>query len=184
MATAVGWQAMGKPDFSEVGKVFYRLPAAVRDRCNKSEERMLVWTMFLFWLHGYRSGRNVMSCSVSQLAWAKKFGKSRWTAARALARLEEYGLIKMLRRLKSKDGAWKPAVANPTAYLKTLLGLITSKSLKTQPGSKSAPQEVGNDYKRDKAASLSAPPLVPRQEDRQCLEQAKKLFAEWSLLTP
>lgn len=184
MNTAIGWQGMGKPDYSRVAQMLERFPAEVKNRWNMSQWNVLKRTIFYSWYTAYHSGRNSTLASFSESTLGKAFGKSRWTVMRALRKLEEYGLVKRIRRSPKKDGTFQTNLVAITAKLSAVLALTTRQPRDKSPCSKSAPQEVGNDYKRDKAASLSAPPLVPRQEDRQCLEQAKKLFAEWSLLTP
>lgn len=149
-----GWARLGKPDFSQAARIVYRLPAEIRNRFNKSDQEMLIWTFFLAWKNGFHAGRNTMYTFASQLAWAKKYGKSRWTAARALARLEEYGLIEIKQRLRSKMGDWKPNLVTMAPRMTAFLDALCGKSAKTQPGSKNAPQIVKDYYKSGMSASF------------------------------
>jgi hypothetical protein len=182
-----GWQAMGKPDFATCGKLFYRLPAELRNDLNRSEEKVLIWAIFLTWWQSAHSGRQTALGSFSETWLGTKFGRSRWTVARALAKLEGWNLLKRIRRNPKRDGTFQTNLIALSAKLHGICaGFMPStkrnpsdpppKERTTTPPfgrqvpgkspcSKTAPQEVGNVYKRDKAAPFSSPPLVARQEN-------------------
>lgn len=204
MSAAVGWQAMGKPDFATCAKLFYRFPAEMREGMNRSEERVMIWALFLSWYQTFHSGRTGALASFSETWLGKQFGRSRWTVLRALVRLEGLALLKRIRRSPKKDGTFQTNLIALSAKLLGLLGvqstgkprgkqsstarLTSTSTTKTpqvpdfSPCSKTAPQEVKNVYKRDKAAPFKSPPLVPEQGEGNCLEKARELFAKWSHL--
>lgn len=182
--TAVGWQAMGKPDFATCGKLFYRLPADLREGMNRSEEKVLIWTLFMSWLSSYRSGRATTIASFSAAWIGKNFGRSRWTVARALAKLEGWTLLKRIRRNPKKDGTFQTNLIALSARLKDILAQIMRQPRDKSPCSKTAPQETKSEYKREKAAPLPAPPLLSSEKEGTCLEKASAHFAKWFGKTP
>lgn len=155
MATgATGWAGMGKPDFSQCGKLFYRLPADLREGLNRSEEKVLIWALFLTWTTAFRSGRITTLASFSETWLGGRFGKSRWTVLRALKRLEDWNLLKRIRRSPKKDGTFQTNLIALSARITSLLNLTTRQVPEKTPCSTSAPQRVKNDYKQEKTATF------------------------------
>lgn len=150
-----GWAALGKPDFSTAAKLFYRIPANIREGLNRSEEKVLIWTIFFTWTTSYRSGRQSTLCSFSQIEVGLRFGRSRWTVARALESLKELGLVWTKRRKPRPDGTFQTNLLALGARLSALLALHTPQTREKSPCSKSAPQEVENVYKSPLRASLT-----------------------------
>lgn len=155
MNTAGGFQGLGPQDFAQCAGVFYRLPAHVRARIHQSGQEMLTWMICLLWKNTHEGRGSGSYLFVSQLAWAKTFGKSRWTAERALDRLAECGLITRKRKLRTKAGEWKPNLVTITKILTSALDRYFSKFRRLSPGSKSATQVMRNVYKREKTAPSS-----------------------------
>lgn len=156
-AATIGWAAMGKPDFSQAAKLFYRLPAEIREQCNRSEEKVLIWSLFLTWTTAFRSGRGTGIASFSETWLGAKFMRSRWTVLRALAKLESFGLVKRIRRSPRKDGTYQTNLLALGARLTALLSSAKAQPREKTPCSKTAPQEVENVYKREKVAVPSVP---------------------------
>lgn len=150
-----GWAAMGKPDFATCGKLFYRLPAELREGMNRSEERVLIWTIFLTWTASFRSGRATTVASFCETWLGARFGKSRWTVLRALKRLEGFNFVKRIRRSPKKDGTFQTNLIALTARLTNIFGTTTAQPRGKTPCSKTAPQEVKNGYKGEKTAPSS-----------------------------
>ena len=86
MATIEGfrWDQYGKADYATVGKWFRLFPSEFRNQLNRSEEETFIWTLFFAWFNGQQAGRATNYASFSQEKTAEKFGRSRWTCARAL----------------------------------------------------------------------------------------------------
>lgn len=144
-----GWARLGKPDFSTAAKLFYRLPAELRDGLNRSEERVLIWTLFLSWYQSYHSGRSTALASFSETWLGARFMRSRWTVGRALVRLENWNLLKRIRRPPSSNGTFKTNLIALTAKLTSLCLATGTRTASKAPCSKNAPQRVQNS---DKAA--------------------------------
>jgi hypothetical protein len=195
MSGVTGWHAMGKPDFSQCAKLFYRLPAELREGMNRSEEKVVIWTIFLSWTTAFRSGRTGAIASFSEAWLGGRFGRSRWTVARALARLEEWSLLKRIRRTPKTDGTFQTNLIALSAKITALLGLVRSQVPDKSPCSKTAPQEMENEYKREKTAhstgsashslSLSALRLREREdwERRNAERQQKEGTIVWEGLS-
>jgi len=166
-SSTIGWQAMGKPDFSQAGKLFYRLPADLREGMGRSEEKVLVWAIFLSWFSSVHSGRGNGLASFSETWLGAKFGRSRWTVGRALARLEEWSLLKRIRRNPRKDGTFQTNLIALGARLTSIFGAKSAQVRDKSPCSKTAPQEVGTDYKREETTSFKSQSLLssPEQEE-------------------
>lgn len=163
MAKAMGWAALGKPDYSHVAKLVERFPAEVKNQWNLSQLNVLKRTIFYSWYATYYGGRNSPLASFSESTLGKAFGKSRWTVMRALAKLEESGLLKRIRRPPLRPECYQ---TNQILLGSKLLAMIfwgCGKSSTKSPCSKSAPQEVGNVYKRDRVVPFETPPPVSRQ---------------------
>lgn len=202
MAGTIGWQAMGRPDFSQCAKLFYRLPANLREGMNRSEEKVLIWAIFLSWTTAFRSGRGNPLASFCETWLGARFGRSRWTVLRALAKLEGWNLLKRIRRNPKRDGTFQTNLIALGARLTALVTAQRAQVPDLSPCSKTAPQEIGNGYKREKTAnsarlasrslSLSAYQLRESEDwnaeshekevgkGESCLEKASKLFAQWS----
>ena len=166
-ASAIGWQSMGKPDFSQAAKLFYRLPLDLRESMNRSEEKVLIWTLFLSWWNVHHSGRGTTIASFSETWLGTKFGRSRWTVARALEKLEEFGLLKRIRRNPRSDGTYQTNMIALQARLTSIFGAKTRQVADKSPCSKSAPQELENDYKRDRGSSFETHSPVPSPEEEE-----------------
>lgn len=136
-----GWSKLGKPDFATCGKLFYRLPADLRENLNRSQEKVLIWTIFFAWTSAHHSGRGGTIASFSQTWLGESFGRSRWTVSRALVRLEELGLLKRIRRPPDKNGTFRTNLLALGARLSALLALHTPQTREKSPCSKTAPQQ-------------------------------------------
>lgn len=154
-AATMGWQRMGKPDFSQAAKLFYRLPASLREGMNRSEEKVLIWTVFLAWTTQFHSGAQRTLASFSEAWLGTRFGRSRYTVIRALAKLEGFGLLTRIRRKPKRDGTFQTnCIALSTRMTSILAGVCTQVRDKS-PCSKTATQEVKTEYKQERAATFS-----------------------------
>lgn len=152
---AQGWTALGKPDFSHAAKLFYRLPANIREGLNRSEEKVLIWTIFFTWTTSFRSGRQSTLCSFSQIEVGLRFGRSRWTVGRALESLKEFGLVWTKRRKPRPDGTHQTNLIALTTRITDLFLTKTRQVPEKASMCKTAPQEVENGYKSPLRASLT-----------------------------
>lgn len=150
-----GWAALGKPDFSRAAQLVYRLPAELRNQFNKSDQEVLTWALFLTWWSQTQSGRTAPIASFSEAWLGGKFGKSRWTVGRALAKLEGLSLLKRIRRNPKPDGFFRTNLIALSARLTAIICPNSRQVLDFSPCSKTAPQEVENVYKTGLRASLS-----------------------------
>lgn len=150
----MGWQGMGKPDFSHCAKLFYRLPADLREGMNRSEEKVLIWTLFMSWTASYRSGRANALSSFSETWLGQRFLRSRWTVLRSLKRLETLSLLKRIRRAPKKDGTFQSNLIALSTRLSALMSLGSRQPREKTPCSKTAPQRTESEYKQERAATF------------------------------
>lgn len=150
----IGWQGMGKPDFSQCAKLFYRFPADLREGLNRSQEKVLIWTIFLSWTTAFHRGRTGGIMSFSEAWVGMRFGRSRWTVARALAKLEEWTLVKRIRRTPKRDGTFQTNLIALSARLTGLLSAQSTQVIDKSPCSKSAPQRIGKKDKQERTATF------------------------------
>lgn len=163
------WAALGTPDFATAAKLFYRLPADLRESLNRSEEKVMIWTLFFVWKDAARSTTATVRTSFSQSWVGAKFGRSRWTVSRALAKLEGWGLLTRIRRKPKPDGTHQSDLialgARMHAVLASIIGQVRGKASMC----KSATQEVENDYKSERGVVFPTPlSLEKSQEDQKC----------------
>jgi hypothetical protein len=135
------WSRLGNPDFATCGKLFYRLPAELRESLNRSEEKVLIWTLFLVWYQTFHSGRQSSYASFSEERMGKNFGRSRWTVGRALEKLQELALVRVTHRRPRPDGVWQTNLYSLGARLSAALARVIGQVRDFAPCSKNAPQE-------------------------------------------
>ena len=154
-----GWAKFGKPDFSRAAQLFYRLPHELRESMSRSEEKTLIWTLFFAWTSAFHSGRNSALTSFSQTWVGEHFGRSRWTVGRALAKLEERGVLKQIRRRPKIDGTYRTNLIALGASITRVLGLMDAQPREKPSMCTTAPQQVQNLNKLPGGvASSSSPP--------------------------
>lgn len=145
---SLDWTRLGTPDYATVGMWFRRLPQTFRNQFNRSEEETLIWTIFYSWHSAYHSGRQRGYASYSETAVGARFGRSRWTVARALGTLKKLDLLHCIHRRPKPGHVWQTNLyllsSKLIAFLATLLRHPRDKS----PCSKTAPQVFPkNNYK-------------------------------------
>ena len=172
---SAGWSTLGKPDFSTAAKLFYRLPADLRESLNRSEEKTLIWTIFFAWTHAHHSGRATALASFCQTWLGQQFARSRWTVARAVGKLEEMGLVKSIRRPPAKDGSFRSNLVALTARLTAIFSLKSFQPRDKSPCSKTAPQQVKNLNKRQTDLPLSGRSSV-LEENPEKIEEGKGML--------
>jgi len=137
----------GKPDFSVVASWISRFAPDMRNEMNRSEEKTLQSLLFYTWYNSHHSGRNTPYCSFSQERVGKVFGRSRWTVARALDRMERKGWIRRIHRRPRPGEQWQTNVYILCGRLFSALAHLFSPKPKNSPCSKTAPQVDTNNYK-------------------------------------
>ena len=140
VAETMDFRTFGQPDWSEVGKFFHLLPAEFRNRLNRSETEVLKWIVFYVWHSQLRAGRAIAYGSFSQEKVGEKFGRSRWTVLRALAKLDALGLIRRVRRRPKAGKVWQTNLTMLTAKLLRTLSACLHRKKPKIPCSKIAPQ--------------------------------------------
>ena len=156
VASSFGWQQWGKPDKATCSWMVSRMPDDIRLALNKSEREVLEWILFFTW-KGASTGKTAnTSTFLSQMYVSENIGKSRWTVARALDRLEEYGLVRSLKRLKSKAGEWKPRLLTLIGRLVSFLSYLSGNHRPKSPGCKTAPHEYKHSNKSETTSSFGS----------------------------
>lgn len=131
---------MGTANYAEVGKWLELFPQEFKNKLNRSEEKTLKWLLFFTWHSAVHSGRNHGYASFSQQKTGQKFGRSRWTVARALDKLEWMGLITRLRRRPKPGQVYQTNLYFLTSRLLSMLTACLTQVRKKTPCSKTAPQ--------------------------------------------
>ena len=130
----------GMADYATVGMWFRRLPAEFRNLLNRSEEETLIWTVFYAWHSALKAGRGTRSASFSQEKTGEKFGRSRWTVARALEKLESLGLLRVIHRRPKPGMVWQTNLYELSCKFLMSLKACLGQKPKQIPCSTSAPQ--------------------------------------------
>lgn len=166
-AQSFNWASFGQANYAEVGKWLEMFPAEFKNRLNRSEEKTLKFLLFFTWHSAVHSGRNRAYASFSQAKTGSRFGRSRWTVARALARLEKMGLLRRLNRRPKPGQIWQTNLYFLTGKLVTMLTQCVRRATPKVPCSKTAPQVFPKDYKESGPdPSLDGPgPSAPGKGD-------------------
>lgn len=153
LADKFDWGRWGKADKATAEWMIARMPDDMKHQLNKSEREVLSWVLYFAWKGSVTGTGSPTSTFLSQLYVAEKIGKSRWTTARALDRLTEYGMIRSLKRLKTKAGEWKPRFLILQGKLMAFLAYLSGQTKPKSPCSKTAPHES---YKSNKGVTTSS----------------------------
>lgn len=155
----INWHRAGKPDFSKVAQWFSRFAPDFRNSFNRSEEKTLLFLIFYTWNNAFHSGRGSQYCSFSQEEVGKRFGRSRWTVARALERFARRDWIRVIHRRPRPGGKWQTNVYILSGkVLAALRAVIHPNRTTSSPCSKTAPQEsIQNSIKKGPDPSLEGP---------------------------
>ena len=145
----------GTADYATVGLWFRRLPAEFRNLLNRSEQETLLWTVFYAWHSAHRAGRGTRFASFSQEKTGEKFGRSRWTVARALDKLEGLGVLRTIHRRPKPGLAWQTNLYELSCKFLMSLKACLGKKDKQIPCSKTAPQVFPKNNIREE----TTPPL-------------------------
>ena len=168
------WQRAGKADFAQAAAIISRFDPGLRESLSRSEGKVLQWVIFYCWRGGERSPQAGHYCSLSQGETGEKLQRSRWTVARALARLSERGLISSLRRRPTTGGQWTTNLYFLTGKLKAILARILGQVREKTPCSKTAPQE----FRKKTTKGKTTPPPSASSSCREQYRDFHKPFEE------
>jgi hypothetical protein len=127
----MNWASAGKPDFAQCAAIVSRFDPELRERLNRSEGKVLQWFIFYVWKNCQQSGKNQNYASFSQTTVGGKFGRSRWTVARALDKLSAFGLVRGINRRPTADGKWTTNLYFLGDKLKAILSRLFAKGAPT-----------------------------------------------------
>ena len=154
----------GKADWATVGSWFHLFPQEFRNKLNRSETEVLKWSVFYLWHAMHRNGRATPYVSFSQAKVGEKFGRSRWTVFRALAKLEWMGLIRQINRRPRPGQQWQTNLTILTPKLLQMMKACLQKKRPKNPCSTSAPQVFPNTTKTESAPSSEGRALSQKEK--------------------